>query len=53
MVEHPKQWDHVLSQAKFAYNDSLNRSMGKSLFQILYGMNPIGFYELRYIGIIE
>jgi hypothetical protein len=36
-----------LPQAEFAYNDSPNRSIGKSPFQILYGIQPRGVYELR------
>lgn len=44
--ENSKQWDCVLAQAEFAYNDSPNRSMGRSPFQILYGMHPHGIYEL-------
>ena len=32
--DHPKNWDHLLAQAKYAYNDSPNRSTGKSHFQI-------------------
>ena len=40
--ESPKQWDRVLAQAKFAYNDSPNRSAGMSPFQIPYGMHPSG-----------
>jgi hypothetical protein len=38
--EHHSQWDHILPQAKFTYNDSLNRSTGQSPFQIVYGMQP-------------
>jgi len=38
--ENPKQWDVALPQAKFAYNSFVNRSKGKSPFQILYGRNP-------------
>ena len=26
--EHPKQWDHILPQAEYAYNDSPNKSTG-------------------------
>jgi hypothetical protein len=48
--EHPKQWDQVLAQEEFAYNDSPNRSIGLSPFQILYGMHPRGIYELRNLG---
>ena len=51
--EQPKQWDHVLAQAKFAYNDSSNQSTGLSPFQILYGMHPRGVYELRNLGDLE
>jgi hypothetical protein len=32
---------------KFNYNDSLNRSTGKIPFQIVYGMNPRGFFEFK------
>jgi transposase InsO family protein len=48
--ENPKQWDHMLAQAEFSYNDSPNRSTGMSPFQILYGMHPRGVYELRNLG---
>jgi hypothetical protein len=44
---HHNQWDQILPQAEFAYNDSPNMSTGKSPFQILYGMQPRGVYELR------
>jgi hypothetical protein len=48
--ENPKQWDKMLSQVEFAYNDSPNRSKGMSPFQIVYGMHPRGVYELRNLG---
>ena len=51
--ESPKQWDRVLAQAKFASNDSPNRSTGMSPFQILYGMHPRGVCELRDLGQME
>jgi hypothetical protein len=47
VTEHHNQWDHILPQAKFAYNGSLNRSIGQSPFQIVYGMKPRGVFELR------
>ena len=47
MTEHHSQWDHILPQAEFTYNDSLNRSTGQSPFQIVYGMQPRGFSELK------
>ena len=50
MYEHPKQWDLALAQAEFTYNDSTNRSIGMSPFQIVYGMHPRGVYELRDLG---
>jgi transposase InsO family protein len=47
VTEHQNQWDQILSQAEFAYNDSPNRSTGKIPFQILYGMQPRRVSELR------
>ena len=47
MTEHHSSWDQILPQAEFAYNDSVNRSTGKSPFQILYGTQPRGVSELR------
>ena len=51
--EHPKQWDQILAQAEYAYNDSPNRSTGKIPFHIVYGMHPRGVYELRNLGKAE
>jgi transposase InsO family protein len=47
VAEHHSQWDQILPQAEFAYNDSPNRSTGQSPFQIMYGMQPRGVSELR------
>jgi hypothetical protein len=47
VTEHHSSWDSILPQAKFSYNDSVNRSTGKSPFQIVYGMQPRGVSELR------
>jgi hypothetical protein len=47
VAEHHSQWDHILPQEKLVYNDSLNRSTGQSPFQIVYGMQPRGFSELK------
>ena len=44
--DHPKQWDQVLLQALFSYNDSPNRGIWLIPFHILYGMHPRGIYEL-------
>ena len=43
----------MLAQVEFAYNDSPNRSIGLSPFQIVYGMHPRGVYELRNLGYLE
>ena len=46
-MEHHTSGDNMFPQAEFAYNDSVNRSIGKSPFQILYGTQPRGVSELR------
>jgi hypothetical protein len=33
-------WDGVLPEIEFEFNSSVNRSMGYSPFQVLYGFNP-------------
>jgi hypothetical protein len=50
VTEHHSQWDSILPQAEFAYNDSVNRSTGKSPFQVVYGMQLRGVSELRDSG---
>jgi hypothetical protein len=47
VTKHHNQWDQILPQEEFAYNDSPNRSTGNIPFQILYGMQPNGVSELR------
>jgi alpha-ketoglutarate-dependent taurine dioxygenase len=47
VTEHHSQWDNILPQVEFAYNDSVNRSTGQSPFQVVYGMQPRGISELR------
>jgi hypothetical protein len=47
VTEHHSSWDQIFPQAEFAYNDSVNRSTGKSPFQILYGTQPRGVSELK------
>lgn len=51
--ENSRQWDCVLAQVEFTYNDSPNRSTGRSPFQILYGMHPHGVHKLRDLGRLE
>jgi len=36
----PKKWDEDLAQEKFIYNSLVNRLIGLSLFQIMYGRMP-------------
>jgi transposase InsO family protein len=46
VTEHHSQWDSILPQVEFAYNDSVNRSMGQSPFQVVYGMQLRGVSKL-------
>ena len=43
----PCNWEMVLIQAKFAYNNYVNRSTGKTPFEIVIGMHPRGILDLR------
>ena len=43
----PKGWDMILPQAEFTYNNYVNKSTGKSPFQIVYGNSPRTASELR------
>jgi hypothetical protein len=47
VTKHHSQWHQILGQAKFPYNESVNRSTRKTPFQVVYGMNPRGVSELR------
>ena len=38
--EHPGTWDAVLPTAEFAFNNSVNRSTGKSPFEVVHGYKP-------------
>ncbi|KAJ4719144.1 Transposon Ty3-I Gag-Pol polyprotein [Melia azedarach] len=38
--EKPKQWDVVLPQVEFAYNSMMNRSTGKTAFEVVYLQPP-------------
>ena len=42
----PSNWEMVLAQAEFAYNNSMNRSTGKTPFKIVTGMHPRGISYL-------
>jgi hypothetical protein len=41
-----QQWDQILAQAEFVFNNSVNMSTVKSLFEIVYGIQPRGITEL-------
>ncbi|GKV35062.1 hypothetical protein SLEP1_g43380 [Rubroshorea leprosula] len=36
-----RQWDLVLAQAEFAYNNSSSQAMGKCPFEVVYGLRPL------------
>jgi len=43
----------IPSQAEFAYNNLVDRSTGRTPFEIVTGVNPRGVVELRDISIEE
>ena len=51
--QHGGSWDTILSQAEYAYNDSVSRSTGLTPFQIVYGDHPRGVLELRDVNTME
>ena len=46
----PSNWEMVLTQAEFAYKNSVNRSIGKTHFEIVIGMQLRGVSYLRDIA---
>ena len=37
---HVKGWDSIIPQAEFAYNNSVNRTIKKTPFEVAYGLKP-------------
>ena len=37
MGEHARTWDSILQIAQFAYNNSVNRTIGMSPFEVVHG----------------
>ena len=48
-----KQWDLILPQIEFAYNRSMDRTVGKSPFEVVYGLQLIGPMELAHHATIK
>ena len=38
--EQPRNWDLILPTAEFAYNNSVNRTIGKTFFEIVHDFKP-------------
>lgn len=51
--EYSQTWEAIIPQAKYAYNYSVNRTTGKSTFEVEYGMHPRGICELKDLGAME
>ena len=43
----PSNWEILFTQAEFAYNNFVNRSIGKTPFEIVTRMKPRGVSNLR------
>ena len=43
----PCNWEMVLAQVEFVYNNSVNRSIGKTPIEIITRMHPRGILDLR------
>ena len=43
----PSNWEMILAQAEFAYNNFVNRNTGKTHFEIVTRMQPRGISYLR------
>ena len=44
--DEPHNWELVLAQNEFTYNNFLNRSIGKTHVEIVVGMHPRGILDL-------
>ena len=43
----PSNWEMLLTQAEFTYNNSVNRSTGNTTFEIVTRTHPRGISDLR------
>ena len=43
----------VIPQVEYAYNDSVNKIMGRNPFEVVYGMHPRDVCELKDLGAME
>jgi len=41
-----RQWDLILAQIEFAYNNSPNQATGKRPFEVVCGMRPLSPFDL-------
>lgn len=40
----------MLAQVEYAYNDTINRTIGKSPFEVIYGLHTRDILELKNLG---
>jgi hypothetical protein len=46
MGKNLRQWDLILAQIEFAYNNSTNQATGKCPFEVVYGLRPLSPLDL-------